>query len=63
MTNKITVRPVNQGGQHAGTGPQIVSVYNEDYGILIEMLCDRSQHKTHAFIMALMELAVEEATK
>lgn len=63
MTNKITVRPVNMGGQHAGMDAQIISVYNEDYGILIEMQVGRSPHKTHALIMALMEIAIAEAAK
>ena len=37
---KTTVRPVNMGGQHAGMDAQIISVYNEDYGILITMNMD-----------------------
>jgi protein subunit release factor A len=63
VANKTAVRPVNMGGQHAGMDAQIISVYNEDYGILIEMQSGRSQHKTHALIMTLMELAIAEASK
>lgn len=58
MTNKTTVRPVNMGGQHAGMDAQIISVYNEEHDILIEMQAGKSQHKTHALIMSLMELAI-----
>ena len=58
MTNKTTVRPVNMGGQHAGMDAQIISVYNEEHDILIEMQAGRSQHKTHALILTLMELAI-----
>lgn len=58
MTNKTTVRPVNMGGQHAGMDAQIISVYNEEHDILIEMQAGRSQHKTHALIMTLMDLAI-----
>lgn len=58
----VTIRPNKIGGQHAGVGPRIISVYNEQYGILIEMPVDvvRSQHKTYELIMSLMDLAVTE---